>query len=163
MGFESFRVELRGGPATHAQADEAVRQLSHAKPDHEALATPGSTYYTLEDGMHVIEVEIAASPLRVSCRFTLCHPPSVDSALLGLVRELMTCLGMQVRICDDVPPEHAGDFPAARFAEFAEAASRCISARRAEWVANFGPLQFPARTGEVYEKVILPRCVPIAD
>jgi hypothetical protein len=163
MGFESFRVELRGGPATHAQADGSVRQLPSVKPDPESIRTPGSIYYTIEDGVHVIEVEVADSPVRVSCRFTLCHPPSVDAAFLRLVRELMVRLGMEARICDDVPPQHAQGFPAARFPEFGDAVTRCIDARRAEWVANFGPSQFPAKTSEVYERSILPRCVPVTD
>jgi hypothetical protein len=149
MGFESFRVELRSGPATHAQVDESVRQLPNVKPDPESIRLPGSTYYTVEDEAHVIELEVADSPVRVSCRFTLCHPPSVDAAFLRLVRELMVRLGMEARICDDVPPQHAQGFPATRFPEFADAASRCISTRRAEWVS------------EVYERIILPRCVPV--
>ncbi|MBX9625074.1 MAG: hypothetical protein K2X82_14800 [Gemmataceae bacterium] len=161
MGFESFRVELRGGHATRAQADEAVRLLPHATPDAGAVPSPGSTYYTVTDRRHVIEVEVSGDPPRVSLRFTLCHPPSVDAAFLALVRDLMARLGMGARVCDDVPPEQAGPFPLVRFAEFADLASQVICARRAEWAANFGPAEFPATTPEVYEKVILPRCIPV--
>jgi hypothetical protein len=107
MGFESFQVELRGETASSAQVDELVRRLPHAKCDPDAIASRGSTFYTLEDGHHVIEVELVAFPVKVSCRFTLCHPPSIDSAFLSLVRELMARLGMEVRICDDVRPEHS--------------------------------------------------------
>lgn len=85
MGFESFRVELRGGSATSAQVDELIRRLPQAKPDPEAIASRGSTFYTLEDGLHVIEVEVVAVPVKVSCRFTMCHPPSIDSAFLSVV------------------------------------------------------------------------------
>ncbi|MBX9584290.1 MAG: hypothetical protein K2X87_28660 [Gemmataceae bacterium] len=162
MGFESFRVELRGGPGTHARADEAVRLLPHAQPDPGAIPSPGSTYYTVADGRHVIEVEVADRPPRVSLRFTLCHPPSVDAAFLALVHDLTARLGMDARVCDDVPPDHAGPFPLARFAEFAGIASQAIHARRAEWITNFGPAQFPATTSEVYEAVILPQCRPAA-
>lgn len=162
MGFESFRVELRGGPATHARADGAVRLLPGAETDHGSIPAAGSTFYTIADGRHVIEVEVADRPPRVSLRFTLCHPPTVDAVFLGLARDLMARLGMDARVCDDVPPEHAGPYPAARFADFAEVASRAIRARRAEWVAQFGPDEFPATTPEVYERVILPRCVPVA-
>ena len=42
MGFESFRVELRGGRASYQEADEFIRQLPHAKTDHESLPMPGS-------------------------------------------------------------------------------------------------------------------------
>ena len=161
MGFESFRVELRGGTASSTQVDELVRRLPHVKCDHEAIASRGSTFYTLEDGLHIIEVEVVASPLKVSCRFTMCHPPSIDSAFLPLVRELMARLGMEVRICDDVRPEHSQWFALDRFPEFAQIVSRDLATRRAEWLANFGPVQFPAKTHEVYERIIRPRCEPI--
>jgi hypothetical protein len=162
MCFESFRVELRGGTATADQVREVVNHLLHAKPDPTSIATSGSTYYTVEDGRHFVEVEVATFPVKVSCRFTLCHPPSIDAAFLGFVRQLMVRLGMEAVICDRVPPPHSEGFPAARFSEFADIVSRCISARRAEWVANFGTAQLAASTPEVYEKIILPKCVPVA-
>jgi hypothetical protein len=162
MGFESFRVELRGGTADHARVDEFVRRLPGAKRDSDAIASRGSTFYTWEDGLHVIEVEVATSPIKVSCRFTLCHPPSVDSALLTLVQELMARLGMEVRICDDVRPEHTRWFSIGQFPEFVEIVSRYVAARRVEWIASFGPAQFPAKAREVYERIILPQCEPVA-
>jgi hypothetical protein len=160
MGFESLRVELLGGPVDHPTADAAVRRLPGAAADPDAIRTPGSSYYLIRDGRHVFEVEVDDRPA-VSCRFTLCHPPSADSAFLGLVRDLMTRLGMAARVCDEVPSEDAGPFPAERFAAFAAAATRAIAARRAEWVRQFGPAAFAATTPEVYERVILPRCEPV--
>jgi hypothetical protein len=162
MGFESFRVELRGGAASHSQADEIVRRLSHSKPDAEALSSRGSSFYTLEDGTHAIEIEVATAPVRISCRFTLCHPPSVDPAFLDLVRHLMTHLGMEARVCDDVRPEDSQAFPVTRFPEFTDIVLRHLATRRAEWMASFGPDQFLAKTHEVYERVILPSCQPAA-
>src|SRR5262245_31632797 len=107
MGFESFRVELRGGSATYRQADETVRKLPHAQTDDQPVPIPGSTFYVIADGQHAIEVELLDSPVRLSCRFTLCHPPSVDSFFLGVVQELLARLGMEVKICDDVRAEHS--------------------------------------------------------
>jgi hypothetical protein len=107
MGFEHFRVELRGGRAKYFEADETIRQLPYIKLDHDSIPLPGSTFYVMDDGAHVIELELMDSPIRLSCRFTLCHPPSVDSAFLDLVRELLGRLGMEAKICDDVRPEDA--------------------------------------------------------
>jgi hypothetical protein len=160
MGFESFRIELRGGRANHQEADDIIRQLLHAKPDHESLPMPGSTYYLIEDGRHVIELELKDVPVRVSCRFTLCHPPSVDAAFLSLARDLMSRLEMAVDICDDVRPEHARSFSLNEFAEFSAAVSRYIAARRAEWVTNFGTETLAATTNEAFRRIILPRCQP---
>ncbi len=73
----------------------------------------------------------------------------------------MARLGMEVRICDDVRPEHAQWFSIDRFPEFVEIVSTCVTTRRVEWIANFGPAQFPAKTREVYERIILPQCEPV--
>src|SRR3954463_9065987 len=118
MGFESFRVELHGGSASYGDADTAVRELPHVRPDRHSVPLPGSTYYLFDDGRHVFELELKDSPVRLSCRFTLCHPPSVDAALLGLMRDLMARLGTEVTICDDVRPDHARPFSLPEFAEF---------------------------------------------
>ncbi len=161
MGFETFRIKLHGGTATFAQAVAAVRELPHVLPDHESIQVPGSAYYFVDDGSHIIEIEVAAAPVRVSCRFTLCHPPSIDAAFLSLVQVLQNRLRMDAKICDDVRPEHAGDYSAWRFAEFATASLEYQSARRAEWIAQFGPTQLAAKTSEVYTKMILPKCEPV--
>jgi hypothetical protein len=160
MGFESFRIELRGEKVTYPEAAETIRQLPFAKRDHESLPMPGSTYYLIDDGRHVIEVELKDAPVRLSCRFTLCHPPSVDSAFLSLARDLMSRLGMQADICDDVRPEHAHPFSLGEIAEFSAAVSQYIAARRAEWVVNFGTETLAATTSVAFQRIILPRCQP---
>lgn len=162
MGFESFRVELNGGHASPREANEVIRRHPLARIDLHPVPLPGSTYYLIEDGQHVLEVECIDSPVRLSCRFTLCHPPSVDAAFLGLLRDLMTRLGMQATIRDDVRPEHARPFSLDEFDEFSAIASRCIAARRAEWVAAFEGEPLAATTSEVFRRVILPRCQPVA-
>ena len=160
MGFESFRVELRGGQRTFDEADEVVRTLPNIKPDHHSLATRGSKHYLVADGQHVIELELMDSPVRLSCRFTLCHPSSVDSAFLALLKELMGRLEMTVKICDDVPPEHSRSFSLNEFAVFSAISLGCIAPRREEWRTTFGNETLAATTNEAHERIILPRCQP---
>jgi hypothetical protein len=163
MGFESFRVELRGGSVAHPKADRTIRELPHVKPDCESLSMQGSAYYLVDDGRHLIEVELRAAPVRVSCRFTLCHPSSVDSVFLELVRELMLRLSMEAKICDDVRPEHSHWFSLDHYDEFSSVTSHYIAARRVEWRAAFGTEQLAATTNEIYERIILPRCQPVVE
>ncbi len=163
MGFESFRVDLRGGQAKCRDADEAVRHLPHAHPDPESISTKGSTYYLIEDGEHVIEVEVMDVPVKVSCRFTLCHPASVDLVFLDLLRRLMSCLEMDAMICDDTHPANSRSFSLAEFPDFMAITRRYIATRRAEWIAEFGNESLAATTNEVYERVILPKCQPTID
>ena len=132
VGLESFRVELRGGSVTYRKADRIIRKLPHAKPDYESLAMQGSAYYIVDDGRHLIEVELRDEPVRLSCRFTLCHPSSVDSVFLELVRELMLRLSMEAKICDDVLPAHRDCFTLDHYAELSGVISRSIAARRKE-------------------------------
>jgi hypothetical protein len=161
MGSESFRVELRGGQATYPEAIEIVRLLPHIEPDQQAPSMRGSTFFLFEDGQHIVELEVMDSPVKLSCRFTLCHPPSVDAAFLAFVRDLMSRLGMEVRICDDVPLEHSRFYSLADYATFAAVTERYIAARRAEWIVAFGTEQLAATTSEVHRRIILPRCEPV--
>lgn len=160
MGFEHFQVMLRGGKSKYGEADETVRKLPHIKPDQDPVPLRGSAFFVIDDGRHAIELELMDSPVRLSCRFTLCHPPSVDSVFLGLVRELMTRLGMEAKVCDDVRPEHSHAFSLHEVAEFSAITSRYIAARRTEWIAAFGDEPMAATTNEVYHRIILPRCQP---
>jgi hypothetical protein len=158
MGFESFRVELRGGRKTYRGASEAIRDLDHLTIDPDSIRTSGSMFFLLNDGNHVVEIELMDSPVKLSCRFTLCHPPSIDSVFLGLVRQLMSQLGMEARICDDVPPEHARSFSVNEFDDFSAAATRCIASRRLEWISFFGTELTAATTSEAHARIILPHC-----
>jgi hypothetical protein len=160
MGFESFRIELRGGRASYREVDETVGGLPHVRLDPDAVLTPGSTCYLRDDGRHVIEVELLDRPLRLSCRFTLCHPSSVDSSFLDFVRDLMVRLGMQAKICDEVRPEHSGSFSSREFTEFSAITAHYIAVRRAEWGTAFGTAPLAATTNEVYQRIILPQCQP---
>lgn len=161
MGFESFRVELRGGHASYLQAKETIQEQPYVKPDQQSPPMKGSTFFVVDDGRHVIEIELKDSPVRISCRFTLCHPSSVDSVFLDLIHELMHRLGMEIWICDDVQPEDAHPFSFVNYAGFSSAALRTITGRRTEWIAAFGAEQLPATTNEVYQRIILPRCQPV--
>src|SRR5207244_4411412 len=158
MGFESFRVELRGGRATYAEADRVIREFPNVRPESNSIPLAGSTFYVLDDGQHKLELELMDSPVRLSCRFTLCHPPSVDLAFLGLVRELMLRLGMEAKICDDVQPAHARSFSLAEFPGFLAITRHYIAPRRSEWIAAFGDQPMAATTNEVYRRIILPQC-----
>ena len=185
MGFESVQVELANEPGSRAESsdpiryrakhdagqlfpspgetalNEIVRLLPGAKPDSMAMVLPGSTCYLIEDGSHVFEIEIVTSPPRVSCRFTLCHPPSVDEAFLKLLHQLMDRLNLRARISEATLPEQCGWYSIASFSSFAQQLKELIATRRAEWVSYFGPTQLAATTPEVHAQLILPRCEPI--
>jgi hypothetical protein len=162
MSFESFRIELRGGTASIAEADSVVREYPFTHRDTESIGSKTSGFYTVDDGSHIIEIEVANNPVKLSCRFTLCHPSSVDAAFLNLIRDLQSRLAMNAFVCDDIRTEYVHAFSPNEFPEFASVVRETIVKRRAEWVKNFGSMVMPANTPKVYEKFILPRCTPVA-
>ncbi len=161
MGFEHYQVVLRGGQTTYSEAAETIRRLPHIKPDHDSIPLPRSTYFLMDNGTHVFEVELMDAPVYVSCRFTLCHPPSVDAGFLSFIRDLMVRLGMEARSIEGSASEADRSFSLSEFAEFSAITRRCIAARRAEWIAGFGDQVLAAATNEVYQRIILPRCQPV--
>lgn len=163
MGFESFRVELNGGSSTLLEAADAILALEHARRDDEAAFMPDQMCYLVRDTGYAIELELMDSPVTISCRFALCHPPSVDAALFELVRKLMIALNMQVTICEDVLPQHDHPFSLDQFEEFTQAYAPSVAARRREWKAMFGNKLLAATTAEAHQHIILPHCVPSVD
>jgi hypothetical protein len=152
MGFESFGVSLEGGRVT---ADEAIRVIDSLDGvSREDGFTTGSTYFLARDGRHAIELELMHTPVWLSCRFTLCHPPSVDSAFLQCVKQLMEKLDMRVEIRDDVTPEHSQPYSLDRFNEFSKACLHYIAARRREWKLAFGNRELAATTAEAHQHII---------
>ena len=160
MGFESFQVTLRGGQVGHAEVNETVRILPHMKLDPQSAFSPSSICYVMDDGQHVIEVELMDAPVSLSCRFTLCHPDTIDFAFLGLLRRLMVRFGMEATIRDEVRPEHEHSFPLAEFAELSACLPEYIATRRSEWIAEFGTARIAATSAECFRRIILPRCQP---
>ncbi len=158
MGIEVFQVELSGGDATAEGVIKTLGGLASVVPDTDSMELRGSTYFLHRDGRHVIEMEITEAPMAISCRFTLCHPPSIDAAFLEWVRELMQRFGMRAKIRDDVTPEHAHPFSLEQFDEFAAACRHYIALRRREWQMMFGIRQLAATTTEAHQHIIIPLC-----
>ena len=160
MGFENFNVMLEGGETATQDALDVIEGLQGVTRDGESEWTPESRCYLYRDGQHAIELEVLGSPERVSCRFTLCHPASVDVVFVDFVRKLMKSLRMQVQICDD---DLTAAFSLDRFDEFSHAVVRCINARRQEWKRAFGDQELGATTNEAHRHIILPHCQPVVE
>ena len=159
MGFESYGVTIRGGAATSQEAITAVAKVKNARPDPESALTSGASYFVIEDGVHAIEVEVMHSPVMVSCRFTLCHPSTVDAAFIALVRELLSALGSGAKICDVDTAGESHKFTLANYEDFASIIPISIAKERQEWKAAFGDRELAATTPEVHERIILPLCL----
>jgi len=160
MGFESFQVELKGDANTFASKGAFGDRFPQAKPDPDAIPLAGSAFFIVDDGLHIVEIEVSDSTARMSIRFTLCHPGSIIQAFLNLLQDLIATFDMSARIRDDVRVEHSGWYSAARIEEFSSIVSGYVANRRSEWIANFGPEEVAANTSEVFRRIVLPSCLP---
>lgn len=163
MGFESFQVELRS-KAHYVRTKDLIQSLPNVRFDPDNLALPGSTNFVMSDGQHVIEMQISCrdSVTSISCRFMLCHPPTIDREFLELIRKMMEALDASAVNREEIESGHPDSYSLREFAEFRAAVARCIARRRKEWTAEFGEEQLAASSKDVYDKFILPRCQPPA-
>jgi hypothetical protein len=118
----------------------------------------GSEYFLVDDGAHKIEIEVTEKWGRISCRFTLCHPPSIEVAFMNLVRNLVERLDMRVRICAD---ESQRWYSTEDLADLAKDMTGFIAKERRAWIAQCGPTQLAATTAEAYEKIVIERSTPV--
>lgn len=159
MGFEVFRVELRGG-APVARVRDAILALPGVAIDPDGGYLSGE-YFRLSDGRHVIELYLSDLPQHpLSVRFPLALPPTVDAAFLEVICHLVTQTGMRVRVLADVPMEFADGFSLADFDRFVAVVSERIARERRGWVAMFGWQPFSGSTADAFRDIILPRCEP---
>lgn len=160
MGFESFQVRLND-PRENADAIDAfllsLPQVSH---DNDAFRIGDSRYYIWNYAGHVIEMELGNNPTRMSVRFMLCNPESIATTFADFVLQLHRRFDGRIVICDEVPSNRPNEFTAENLGEFREVLRETIAARRAEWVAQFGPRVLPAKSRDVYREFILPQCEP---
>ena len=133
-----------------------ARRLTNLLAAAETIGHDDGLGIRLSDGRHVFELHLSESAPRLSVRFALAHPASVDAAFLDVIRHLMTHAAVRVRVLSDGPAE----FTLAEFDQFAAHARRCIAHERRVWVATFGPQTFAGSTAEVYRRIILPHCDP---
>ncbi len=156
MGFESFNVRLLENQASFSEAVDAIMDIENAAREEDAEFTTTEKCFLIRGDDHAIELEVMGEPASISCRFTLCHPATIDDAFLAHMRDLMEKLDMRVKICDDVTPEHEHAYSLERFDDFASACRHYIAVRRREWQAMFGEETIAATTVEAHEHIIMP-------
>jgi hypothetical protein len=157
MGFESFLVQLTDGKKSFPEVDEMFRRLEYVVPDDHYASTERVSYFRFDDGNHVIEFEIRRDPFCISCRFTLCHPPSVDRRFLDIVKLLMQRLGVKATMSDPDEPHRSRQFDFADFATFEPLALRCIDREPRMWIAMMGNETAAATHAQAFERFIMPR------
>lgn len=156
MGAEETRVLLF---PKSAMTREIVNALRATGPWHDARtpsADPTCENLELDDGEHLIEAEVQDMPPRLSLRFALCNPETVDTIFVGLVSRLARMLDAQVRVVG------ASELAACSFSSpdlhgLDSALQQNIEDERKLWQQEFGGETLKATCEEAVVEFILRR------
>jgi hypothetical protein len=157
MGVEDFRVCLSGAPDESIPLIDHLLRMPGMSRDEEPQLGDGC-YLLFRDDAHLIELELRES--EISCRFALCHAPTVDSIFARLLRQIATPLRWKISILDRLPPDVPWDFYPPAYEGLEAALSIAIASRRDEWKRLFGSVEAGVSTSEAIERFILPLCDP---
>jgi len=154
MGVESFQiVALTAAPGSDVRAWLMSQRLL---PSVHADTCPDTFIAT--DSRHVVEAEVRADGVktRVSIRFALCHPATVDDLLLEFVRRLAEFTHGRIVVAERVP----GGFPDKFKYDELGSAFACvlrgaISEKRGLWRQNFGEEEAAVTTAEALRRFLL--------
>jgi hypothetical protein len=141
MGCEDFVVRLSSdfSPQHVAKVLLANKNIRH---DMAFSSLPGETHFCYEDTEHFIELELAcAGRTKVSLRFAVCHPTSIDGVVAALVVELASTLRADTLIAEDLEPDDSGlgmSFGPSQLEELRDSIIQCIPKKRHLWQVEFG-------------------------
>lgn len=156
MGAEDFQVGLMSDALDieHATAYlETFDDISVIRKKTEEL------FFEYRKGGHVIEVELSRPKLRIatriSCRFSLCHPDSVDEVFADFVVDLAQGLSLPIEILEDVPAGEPYRFLPADLNGFRDALKKSIATKRDYWIKDFGDVKASLTCREAVQRFIL--------
>jgi hypothetical protein len=113
------------------------------------------------DGKHVVEFEVLSArgraPARVSMRFTLCHPDSVDRVFLEIATNLMTRQSLSASICEDLPDGTPRDYSQHEIGAFRVWCLWSIDHARRQWQRQFGPERIAVSTAAAWKHFLFDR------
>lgn len=155
MGIECFCVELGGTSASSDDVLASLRALEGCERDELSEWIPEQVCFVVRRENLTAELEVLPGP-RVSCRMTLCHPPTSDGAFVGLLGDLSARLSTdRVRRIDGVSNAASLDQLA-----LDEETREAIARKRARWKRQFGDAEGCYSSLEVHRLIIGPRTVP---
>jgi hypothetical protein len=159
MGAEDFLVVVEGESSDFAKVRHILSAILGAQEVPETEGLVGETHFLYEDGQHKIEIEVSEEPstgsIRLSCRFSLCHPESVIPVFGKLVKNIAGRMGLPVKIADEVPEGDSDSFFPPKFPRFDDILPRAIAMKRRYWVADFGAERASLTCSEAVRRFIL--------
>ncbi len=144
MGAEEFQVVLRGDNENLEKIVDKLKEIPHLSVDKETRSLAKEVHFLINDGVHIIEIEVSyikksKGPIRISFRFALCHPHSIDDAFYSLLIGIGKKLNMNIEIIDEVPSGYSYKFNPPHYRGLYTTLKKSIEIKRHYWVQDFGP------------------------
>ena len=139
MGAEAFQVMLWSAvPMQNAEQVVGGRAGVH----RHTVVNPMSDarYFLYEDSEHVVELLLRPDDegSRISMRFALCHPDSIEETFARLVLDIATDLHADFAILDTVNDEEPEELDWTQGDTFRQALGPAIRFKRTYWQRAFG-------------------------
>ncbi len=157
MGWEAFLVSI-SSDLTHEVVADCLLAIPGVRPQSGSDALPGYRQYVYEDPSHIIELETsseaAQAGTRISIRFALCQPASIDGIFAEFVADIAQKSKGAVMIAADAHGELAVDFQHTGMDAFAKSAAFYLGQDRAIWRRDFPDVIPRVTCGEAIEILV---------
>lgn len=159
MGLESFRAELTDTKLPASEVVKSLLEIEGAAWDEQGTILPHQKCFLVRRQNSVVELEISEYPVVLSCRITVCHPPSADDVFIQLLSEMAARFSMKTVTCiDGLTPDSASIIN--NLGELDNTVRQAIARKRAVWKRQFGEVESAYTEAEVYQHIIIPQCNP---
>ena len=163
MGVESFQVVLTCKAQPMATAVATLLGLQGVREGGDTSPLPGERHFVLNDGGHVIEIEVRplkdeVNGCRISCRCAICHPVTVLGTFARNVKSLSASLSTPIDLIEDVPSGIPDLFRPPLFEGFETALRESFLLKKRYWVQDFGEGEASVSCAEAIRRFILPHC-----
>jgi hypothetical protein len=118
--------------------------------------------FEYSDTKHIIELQVSDylnNKRQLSCRFSLCHPPSIDKRFTEFVKSIAKDLVLEIRIRESCQVKGEGDiFHPPEYNGFDEVLKEVIQIKRKYWIADFGEETAVISCQEALKRFVWPKC-----
>ncbi len=164
MGVEDFQVVIKynGKNKEFNETIQFIKSCQNVFVDYDTKQISNEQYYIFDDSKHIIELEISqreANIIKISCRFAVCHPISIDNVFIELIIIIAKKLKSKIEILDETPNGDPYQFFYPEYEKFETVLKKTIEIKRNYWMQDFGSETASLRTSEAIKKYILSKCL----
>jgi len=160
MGVEDFQVSItyNGKSNEFNELNQYLKSYQNIIADYKTKQISNEHYYIFNDGKYIIEFEVSLREMnliKISCRFAVCHPASIDSLFEKLIMAIAKKLKAKIEILDETPNGDPYQFFYPNYDNFKKILRKAIEIKRNYWIQDFGPKTLSLKTSDALKKYLL--------